>query len=397
MSRTVPFFRLFFVFALSLAFVPLAIAQKGGSPRATAPAGPIPDFSRLADPTNQRDIRFQQYDKTPLKFSSTTIYVLVPVVVTDKEGNHVSGLKKEDFRLLENGKDQKVASVEEIKPTAAAIARLATSTNEITNQTSGDNAPRRLVIIALDMVNTPFLDQSRARQAMIAYLTDNIELDCLYQLVAIENNGLRILHDYTQDTSTLVATLRTARSHFPTTNSVDTAALRGISTDIEPTTAPSMPTSVATGLPQPAAVIEFITAQSEQAYGQLREADAANSTLQAFQQIAERASGIPGRKSLVWLTGSFPFSIDPGTASVSEGLSFAAYQHTMQLLENQLISVYPVDARGLLTTLPDASMHLSRRKTHRLRLHSLTSRTGVSTLSRMTAAPIDGRARLCKH
>jgi VWFA-related protein len=360
MSRTVLFWRLVFFLTLSLASVPLAIAQKVSSPRPTTPA-PIPDFSRVPEPTEQRVI-FQQYDKTPLKFSSTTIYVLVPVVVTDKDGNHVSGLKKEDFQLQDNGKDQKVASVEEIKPTTAALTRLATPTNEITNQTSGDSAPRRLVIVALDMVNTPVLDQARARQAMIAYLTDNIELGCLYQLVVIENNGLHILHDYTQDTSTLVATLKTVRSHFATTNNVDTAALRGLSTDASPTTVPAMPISAVTGLPQPAAVMEFITGQSEQAYGQMRQADAANSTLLAFQQIAERASGIPGRKSLVWLTGSFPFSIDPSSASVNEGLSFAAYQHTMRLLESELISVYPVDAQGLLTTWPDASMHLSRKE-----------------------------------
>src|SRR4029077_14265366 len=194
---------------------------------------------------------------------------------------------------------------------------------------------------------------------MIAYLTDNIESDCLYQLVAIENNGLRILHDYTQDTGTLVATLKAARSHFPTTNSVDTAALHRLSGDASPTTVPSMPVSDATGVPQPTAVMDFITGQSEEAYEQMRQADAANSTLLAFQQIAERASGIPGRKSLVWLTGSFPFSIDPVSASVNEGLSFATYQHTMQTLENQLISVYPVDVRGLVVAQLSASEHLS--------------------------------------
>ena len=43
---------------------------------------------------------------------------------------------------------------------------------------------------------------------MISYLSQNIESDALYELVAIENNGLRILHDYTQDTASLIALLK---------------------------------------------------------------------------------------------------------------------------------------------------------------------------------------------
>jgi hypothetical protein len=95
---------------------------------------------------------------------------------------------------------------------------------------------------------------------------------------------------------------------------------------------------------------------------QFNQANAASSTLTAMQQIAQRSSGIPGRKSLIWITGSFPFSIDPGSASVSEGTAFAIYQHTMQLLENQLISVYPVDARGLVTAQMDATTSNSARQ-----------------------------------
>ena len=47
---------------------------------------------------------------------------------------------------------------------------------------------------------------------------------------------------------------------------------------------------------------------------------------------------------------SFPFSIDPTSASVDSGLSFPAYQHTMQVLQDQLVSVYPVDIRALIIT-----------------------------------------------
>jgi len=354
---------------LVLAFVPFAIAQRSGggaAPRVATPQ-PIPDFSRLPDPTNQTATEFQPFDKAPLTFTSKPIYVLVPVIVTGKDGKPVSGLKKEDFQIQENGKDQKVASLDEFKPTATAVPHPAISSNEITNRIPADATPRRLVIIALDMVDTPFEDQVRSRRAMITYLSDNIEPDSLYQLVAVENNGLRILHDYTEDTASLIATLQGARSKLPTSIENSTLTQRAGNTDPGPSAAgrPAEDPELGTPIIAPpgreqgiAAFLSEVDVQKSLA----DEAKAINSTLLALQQIAQGASGIPGRKSLIWITGSFPFSIDPVSASVNSGTSFEAYQHTMQLLEEQLISVYPVDARGLMTAQLDATTNNSARQ-----------------------------------
>jgi VWFA-related protein len=363
MSHTVRCF-CFALAVLFLASVPVSMAQRGSpTPRAAGP--PIPNFGRLADPTNQTSVDYQAYDKTPLTFTSKPIYVLVPVVVTDKDGKHVAGLKKEDFQVQENGNDQKLASLEEFKPTAAALPRPSSPSNEITNRPTADATPRRLVIIAIDMVDTPFEDQARSRRALITYLSDNIEPGGLYQLVAIENNGLRVLHDYTEDTASLITTLQAVRNKFPTVIADASFIQRAGNTDPGPTNVSRPPEDPQFGAPivgphaqEFAAFLNYMDLQRVQA----DQANAINSTLCALQQIAERASGIPGRKSLVWITGSFPFSIDPGSASVNTAVSFAAYQHTMQLLESQLISVYPVDARGLVTAQLDATTYNTTRQ-----------------------------------
>ena len=44
-------------------------------------------------------------------------------MITDKSGNHVHGLTKEDFHVLENGKEQKVATLEEIVTTITSRDR----------------------------------------------------------------------------------------------------------------------------------------------------------------------------------------------------------------------------------------------------------------------------------
>src|SRR4051812_26747758 len=62
-----------------------------------------PDFaSKGLDPTVRSNINYHSYDKAPLKLSTTTTYIQVPVVVTDKDDKFIGGLKKEDFKIFEN-------------------------------------------------------------------------------------------------------------------------------------------------------------------------------------------------------------------------------------------------------------------------------------------------------
>lgn len=44
-----------------------------------------------------------------LVFKSRTMLVEVPTVVTDAPGTHIHNLTKDDFKILENGKQQKIA------------------------------------------------------------------------------------------------------------------------------------------------------------------------------------------------------------------------------------------------------------------------------------------------
>src|SRR5207245_173208 len=106
---------------------------------------------------------------------------------------------------------------------------------------------------------------------------------------------------------------------------------------------------------------------------------AATYTMQAIQQLANRYAGVPGRKSLLWLTGGFPFTLSeqlsdylagkPGAAEPPGPASFIGiakagrmalndilplYQRVWKDLANAQMAIYPVDVRGLTTvgTLP---------------------------------------------
>jgi VWFA-related protein len=95
--------------------------------------------------------------------------VLVPVVVTDKKGHHVSGLRASDFRILEDGVQQQIAafssdtagSVDDIgalsKPAAGGVAP---------TQGAAQPGPRHTFVICIDTLHASPANAARMREAL---------------------------------------------------------------------------------------------------------------------------------------------------------------------------------------------------------------------------------------
>jgi hypothetical protein len=95
--------------------------------------------------------------------------------------------------------------------------------------------------------------------------------------------------------------------------------------------------------------------------------------LAAFRMIGRAVAGHPGRKNLIWVSGAFPLTItktavqyradlsDPNRVQVASQTSSSysaaeSFRQTVALLGEAQVSVYPVDARGLVGSLTsDAS------------------------------------------
>jgi len=76
-------------------------------------------------------------------------------------------------------------------------------------------------------------------------------------------------------------------------------------------------------------------------------------TIEALAGLANYLTAIPGRKSLVWMAGSIPWSINPDFSLVTTVTGREDYSDDLKKLAELMnlgrISIYPVDARGLLT------------------------------------------------
>src|SRR5690242_8747685 len=86
-------------------------------------------------------------------FTSRSDLVLVPVHVRRK-GEHVAGLKKDVFTVLQDGQPQPIAAFEEVRTTTERLQRAQVPSGQFTNRLEGNMATARYTVIAIDRVNT---------------------------------------------------------------------------------------------------------------------------------------------------------------------------------------------------------------------------------------------------
>ncbi len=119
--------------------------------------------------------------------------VLVPVVVTDKKGHHVSGLRASDFRIFEDGVAQEIASLSSDTEAPAAEA----------------TAPRHTFVICIDTLHASPANAPRMRQALESLFEKEKPSGAQYVLIAI-GHQLQVLSPASANPLALLVKIRTA-------------------------------------------------------------------------------------------------------------------------------------------------------------------------------------------
>jgi VWFA-related protein len=305
--------------------------------------------ANLGAPANLPEPDVHKYNgadqEKKLMLRSQTVLVQVPVVVSDKSGRQVRKLTRDDFKILEDGKQQRIAIFEEVNAGNARPVQTTNAPGTFSNITL-EQQPSSITVIALDTINTPFLDQTIGRKQLIKYLADNLESGRVFGLVVIGRKGLQILSGLNSDPASIVAALKKASGEMSDMESFGTEGkIMAASGDTSELTGGISPGA------DPAAVMKGFILGADAVQGGYQQSRAIEDTMKAFLAIAWSLSGVPGRKSLIWATGSFPFSLD-SPSSLPGGSLSVLYERTMEALNDAQISVYPVDVRGLVSTSP---------------------------------------------
>ena len=142
------------------------------------------------------------------RFRERSDLVLVPVVVTDKSGKHVTGLQKEAFHIEEDGNARSFSVFEEKKTEKLAPRTVSAPPEVYSNFVAGDDHPWRLTAVLLDMINTPSLRQAEAKRQLIDYLLQSAEQGEPVAIFGLNGSGLHQLHSFTTNTAVLVDALK---------------------------------------------------------------------------------------------------------------------------------------------------------------------------------------------
>jgi VWFA-related protein len=291
--------------------------------------------------------------------------VLVDVVVTNRD-KAVHGLGRQRFHLFEDGHEQVITSFDEHRApdpgTMPLMKRLYLPPHTFTNIPDYPEAGAVNVLL-LDGLNTPFTDQMNVRLRMIQYI-GKIKPGTSLAIFGLSSR-LRMIAGFSTDLAALTAALKNPKAAAQQSTTLDTEAAAQqagataagqseMTTPVAPGLNPPAPVSDAAGNNGPMGIVA--AAQVFQADIASFQADQrAAMTLEAMQQLARYLSAIPGRKNVIWFSGSFP-SWTPPDNSLGLGAFRAVsgrmeqVRETTKILSDARISIYPVDARGLMVS-----------------------------------------------
>jgi len=274
--------------------------------------------------------------------------VVVDVVATDSHQNPVHNLTAADFTLVENGQAQTIKTFEE--HTSAETAKLlplpklepGTFTNYTPTPGTGS-----LNILLLDSLNTPTKDQPYVREQLQKYLKEapSGTRIAIFGLTT----QLRLLQGFSSDPETIRAALN-GKKAGPKSSALLNDPMNG---DGPGANDPMMDMAEdalgnSPGAAEQLASLQQFEAEQQSFQMQIR----IRYSLDAFNQLGRYLSRLPGRKNLIWFSGSFPFSILPD-GDLQNPFSIAAsyedeFRETTNLLARSQVAVYPIDARGLM-------------------------------------------------
>ena len=238
--------------------------------------------------------------------------VLVDAVVTDKKGAYIRDLTQSDFKVFEDNKEQQVT-------TFATGADTATQAN----------GQRRYLILFFDNSTMAAPDQIQARGAAKKFIEANAGADGLMAVVDF-GGSLRIVQNFTANPDLLQA------------------AVSGIKNSSVDPNAPS---------PTPVTVASAGLASSGlSSLGNAAADFGARSMLLAVRSLAKNLRGVPGRKMVVLFSGGFPLTNENQSELTA----------TIDACNKSNVSVYALDARGLVASAPGGSAmkHTPSGRTH---------------------------------
>jgi len=258
----------------------------------------------------------------PFTIRVDTQLVVETVVVKDKDGKNLEGLIDKDFTVTEDGVPQTISvfQFERLEDTpapappagaqqpAAEVVKPKVPT-QITPPAPGDSRyrDRRLLVLFFDLMNVSPADQLRAFTAADKFIRTQMKTPDLVAIMSFAAGSVKVLQDFTNDQEALFAVLE--KLIYPDDNdnaTADTTAAFGQDTG------------------------EFNIFNTDR-------------QLAALQTAVSMLKTVNEQKSLVYFAGGLRLNGTDNQAQLRATINAAIRSN---------VAFFPVDARGLVATLP---------------------------------------------
>ena len=278
-------------------------------------------------------------------FKAHSHAVVVDVVVT-KGDDAVTGLHKQDFQVLEDGKPVTVDFFEEhtaktLPPgTVPALAKM--PPNVYTNVPPAPESDSVNVLL-LDTLNTDRQDQAYVHQQMVNFL--KTMQPGLRVAVFVLGSKLRMVQGFTTDSSVLRDAINDKKNGLRM--EADTSVTRSLQDKFDDIEDKGRLADMQMG----AAGFEALS-DLQQGFAGYQADQRFAMTLEEFDYMSRYLAGVPGRKNLIWFSSSFPVTIllspkDKQNIGQVRQIS-AALRETEDLLTVSKVAVYPIGAEGMM-------------------------------------------------
>jgi VWFA-related protein len=297
--------------------------------------------STLLAQSSLPDSKSAQTPTTTLK--ANTQLVIVDVTVTDSHHQPIHNLKAPDFVVLEDNVSQTIKAFEEhasVKEPAKPLQLPPLPPGVFTNFSP---------IPPKETLNVLLLD-AFVRAQIKEYLK-NAPTGTRIAIFGLATH-LYLLQGFTSDPEILKAAVDRKSSSKASPLLGDTVGGGNGSTTLSKDYDDAFGglSDAAPGTAQAISELQQFEAEQQSFQLQLR----AKYTLDSLNQLARYLSGLQGRKNLIWFSGSFPVNILPDGALIRPFAVVASsedeFRATANLLARSQVAVYPVDARGLMTS-----------------------------------------------
>ena len=354
-------------FGTESTFLPVGVdtASQPGSPVAPGASTPDDDDRWMevameeaapeeAAPEEMNPSTLPSPSTTGLTIRTSAKLVDVPVVVHDKQGNPITNLTQTDFEIYDNGHAQEVRLFShDAESGSQGIRTPAPAAPRARDHVFSNLVPPppvrsgELTVILIDETATEWPDLAYARQQIIRFLRQLPagERIGLYTLVG---GSFNILEECTRNNSTL-----SARLAHPEADSALTSWLEGTDKG-------------------------FRRAQLKSTVHAFDSPSQNDSSLGALIGVAKHLAGLPGRKSVIWVSAGF----DPG--GVDDWFAEA-----VRALNDANVAVYAVDAAGLQPAEADSMAQPPRNPKDRITGGArVLTREFVNAVSQSHTAPV---------